>query len=96
MTAGEVSWWASVPILPRDHIIAGVHVRSPQPTALGIALTTQVPICKLCTALVGGPGRNDEYVDRRQDFIKNEVATDYNAGFQSAVAGLEHLVLKGE
>lgn len=47
-------------------------------------------------ALVGGPGKNDEYVDSRKDFIENEVATDYNAGFQSAVAGLKHLVLKGE
>jgi hypothetical protein len=32
-------------------------------------------------ALVGGPGANDEYSDDRGDFIKNEVATDYNAGF---------------
>lgn len=47
-------------------------------------------------ALVGGPGKNDEYEDKRNDFIKNEVATDYNAGFQSAVAGLKHLALTGE
>lgn len=47
-------------------------------------------------ALVGGPGKNDEYVDNRKDFIKNEVATDYNAGFQSAVAGLKHLLLAGD
>jgi len=46
-------------------------------------------------ALVGGPGKNDEYTDDRKDFIKNEVATDYNAGFQSAVAGLKHLALTG-
>eukprot|EP00775_Hariotina_reticulata_P001323 gene1323-1667_t len=32
-------------------------------------------------ALVGGPGADDSYVDARNDFIKNEVATDYNAGF---------------
>jgi hypothetical protein len=32
-------------------------------------------------ALVGGPGAADDYVDARNDFIKNEVATDYNAGF---------------
>ena len=38
-------------------------------------------------ALVGGPGKNDDYKDDRGDYIKNEVATDYNAGFQSAVAG---------
>ncbi len=32
-------------------------------------------------ALVGGPTENGEYVDDRQNFINNEVATDYNAGF---------------
>ena len=38
-------------------------------------------------ALVGGPDGNDDYVDDRENFQRNEVATDYNAGFQSAVAG---------
>ncbi|KAK2174573.1 hypothetical protein NP493_792g00000 [Ridgeia piscesae] len=38
-------------------------------------------------ALVGGPNGNDQYIDRRSDFTANEVATDYNAGFQSAIAG---------
>jgi hypothetical protein len=37
---------------------------------------------------VGGPDENDNYVDDRSDYVKNEVATDYNAGFQSAVAAL--------
>ena len=40
-------------------------------------------------ALVGGPDKYDKYNDDRGDYIKNEVATDYNAGFQSAVAGLK-------
>ena len=39
-------------------------------------------------ALVGGPDENDNYVDRRNDAVQNEVATDYNAGFQTAVAAL--------
>ncbi|KUP96720.1 glycoside hydrolase family 9 protein [Thermobifida cellulosilytica] len=40
-------------------------------------------------ALVGGPGSaNDAYTDSRQDYIANEVATDYNAGFSSALAML--------
>jgi len=39
-------------------------------------------------ALVGGPNQNDQYTDSRQDYIANEVTCDYNAGFQSAVAGL--------
>ncbi|KAK5581189.1 hypothetical protein RB653_001219 [Dictyostelium firmibasis] len=32
-------------------------------------------------ALVGGPGSDDSYVDLRTDYVKNEVALDYNAGF---------------
>jgi len=47
-------------------------------------------------ALVGGPGRNDDYEDSRGDYIKNEVACDYNAGFQSAVAGLRSLAVEGK
>ena len=41
-------------------------------------------------ALVGGPRyANDQYQDDRTDYIMNEVTLDYNAGFQSAVAGLK-------
>ncbi|MGN9809845.1 glycoside hydrolase family 9 protein [Micromonospora sp. BQ11] len=40
-------------------------------------------------ALVGGPSSaNDAYSDSRSDYVMNEVATDYNAGFTSALAGL--------
>jgi len=39
-------------------------------------------------ALVGGPDQGDNYEDRRSDYVKNEVACDYNAGFQGALAGL--------
>ena len=39
-------------------------------------------------AIVGGPDGNDQYNDARDDYISNEVATDYNAGVQSAVAYL--------
>ncbi|HEY9596313.1 MAG TPA: glycoside hydrolase family 9 protein, partial [Cyanophyceae cyanobacterium] len=39
-------------------------------------------------ALVGGPGRNDNYIDERDNFKMTEVATDYNAGFTGAVAKL--------
>nr|AGP76427.1 endo-beta-1,4-glucanase 1 [Rhynchotermes bulbinasus] len=39
-------------------------------------------------ALVGGPDQNDNYEDDRSDYVQNEVATDYNAGFQSALADL--------
>ncbi|WP_428961283.1 glycoside hydrolase family 9 protein [Micromonospora fluostatini] len=40
-------------------------------------------------ALVGGPSSpNDAYTDSRDDYVMNEVATDYNAGFTSALARL--------
>ena len=40
-------------------------------------------------ALVGGPSSaNDAYTDDRNDFVMNEVATDYNAGFTSALVRL--------
>ena len=32
-------------------------------------------------ALVGGPNQDGSYKDSRDDYINNEVATDYNAGF---------------
>ena len=38
-------------------------------------------------ALVGGPGSSDNYVDDRKDYVMAEVTCDYNAGFQSSVAG---------
>ncbi|MEU1724250.1 glycoside hydrolase family 9 protein [Nonomuraea sp. NPDC005692] len=40
-------------------------------------------------ALVGGPPDPDDvYADKRDDYVMNEVATDYNAGFTSALARL--------
>ncbi len=39
-------------------------------------------------ALVGGPGVKDDYVDKRSDFMKNEVACDYNAGYTGALAAM--------
>ncbi|XP_060606557.1 uncharacterized protein LOC132758865 [Ruditapes philippinarum] len=43
----------------------------------------------LIGALVGGPDVNDYHTDTRQNKLGNSVALDYNAGFQSALAGLE-------
>ena len=37
-------------------------------------------------ALVGGPGKDDAYVDDRSDFVMNEVACDYNAAFTGVLA----------
>jgi endoglucanase len=39
-------------------------------------------------ALVGGPDLEDRYQDDRSDYVKNEVALDYNGGFQGALAAL--------
>ncbi|KAK0059955.1 endoglucanase A-like isoform X1, partial [Biomphalaria pfeifferi] len=48
----------------------------------------------LVGALVGGPDENDIYQDKRDDYVTNEVATDYNAGFQGALAAIIHLQSK--
>ena len=44
-------------------------------------------------ALVGGPSAADDfaYDDKRSDYISNEVAIDYNAGFTGALAYLNQL-----
>jgi hypothetical protein len=47
----------------------------------------------LTGALVGGPDNNDNYKDERSNYISNEVATDYNAAFQSTLAHLVELKL---
>ncbi|KAK3855692.1 hypothetical protein Pcinc_037924 [Petrolisthes cinctipes] len=41
-------------------------------------------------ALVGGPNKYDNFNDVRSDYVTNEVTCDYNAGFQSTVAGLRY------
>jgi hypothetical protein len=42
----------------------------------------------LVGALVGGPGQDDSYSDKIDDYVSNEVACDYNAGFVGALAKL--------
>lgn len=42
----------------------------------------------LVGALVGGPRSDDSYDDDRNDYVSNEVTTDYNAGFTGALARL--------
>ncbi len=39
-------------------------------------------------ALVGGPGQDDSYSDTIDDYVSNEVACDYNAGFVGVLAKL--------
>ncbi|MFZ5986220.1 MAG: glycoside hydrolase family 9 protein [Bacillota bacterium] len=42
-------------------------------------------------ALVGGPNLTDAYTDSISDFVSNEVATDYNAGFVAILAKMTSL-----
>jgi endoglucanase len=42
--------------------------------------------------LVGGPNDGDSYKDVRSDYVSNEVAVDYNAGFTGALAGLVQML----
>jgi hypothetical protein len=42
----------------------------------------------LVGGLIGGPGQNGEYADIIEQFTYTEVATDYNAAFVGAAAGL--------
>ncbi len=39
-------------------------------------------------ALVGGPGKDDSYTDDIGNYVNNEIACDYNAGFVGALAKL--------
>ena len=50
-------------------------------------------IYTLYGALAGGPGKDDSYKDSRDNYQMNEVALDYNAGFQLCLAALVHFGL---
>lgn len=47
-------------------------------------------------ALVGGPDATDTHVDDRTDYVYNEVAIDYNAGFVGALAGIYEIYGAGQ
>lgn len=52
---------------------------------------------ELTGALVGGPASADDfdYVDDRRDYVRNEVATDYTAGYSAALAAVVALAGDG-
>ena len=64
-----------------------VHHRAASYTTETNALPSK-NIYTLWGALAGGPGENDDYEDDRNDYDKNEVAIDYNAGFTCDLAAL--------
>ena len=47
-------------------------------------------------ALVGGPDSSDRYTDSISDYVSNEVAVDYNAGFTGALAKMMLLYGQGQ
>ncbi|KAI8767426.1 endoglucanase E-4 [Biomphalaria glabrata] len=69
---------ASCPDRPANCSFAQLNAPGPSPHVL-------------IGAIVGGPEYNDNYHDLRSDYILNEVATDYNSGFQGALAAIVHL-----
>ncbi|KXZ51466.1 hypothetical protein GPECTOR_12g429 [Gonium pectorale] len=50
----------------------------------------------LLGALVGGPGQDDSYADSRGDYVKNEVAVDYNAGYTGALAACTNALITAQ
>ena len=59
----------------------------PAPCGPQIMSSNEPNVHTLYGAVVGGPGQRDDYQDLRSNYVSNEVACDYNAGFQTAVAG---------
>ncbi|KAK7471383.1 hypothetical protein BaRGS_00035989 [Batillaria attramentaria] len=59
----------------------------PSPCGPQIMSSNKPNVHTLYGALVGGPDQGDGYKDQRSNYVSNEVACDYNAGFQTAVAG---------
>ncbi|MBW5449425.1 glycoside hydrolase [Cohnella sp. CFH 77786] len=47
-------------------------------------------------ALVGGPNSSDAYTDSIGDYVSNEVATDYNAGFTGVLAKMNLIFGTGQ
>ncbi|GAB1606008.1 uncharacterized protein LOC115217910 [Argonauta hians] len=80
---------------PRRPHHAGSSCRVSGPCSWNDFERTDVNPIVLYGAVVGGPDRRDNYVDDRSDFVHNEVTCDYNAGFHSAVSGLNYLFLRG-
>ncbi|MGW5051626.1 glycoside hydrolase family 9 protein [Actinokineospora sp. NPDC004072] len=65
------------------------HHRTAHGAWLDSSKTPELSRHVLYGALVGGPStNNDAYTDNRDDYVANEVAIDYNAGFTSALVKL--------
>ncbi|GJQ80641.1 hypothetical protein Trydic_g9226 [Trypoxylus dichotomus] len=76
----------------RPHHAASSCPNKPQPCGWKQRTSPEPNPQPLYGALVSGPNKNDYYQDIREEFLFNEVTLDYNAGFQSTLAGL---IVKG-
>ncbi|NLD92878.1 MAG: T9SS type A sorting domain-containing protein [Fibrobacter sp.] len=65
-----------------------VHHRTTEGWYPGSSADTIASRHILYGALAGGPGNKDDYKDARDNYVNNEVACDYNAGFTGALARL--------
>lgn len=65
-----------------------VHHRTTEGWYPGSSADTIASKHILYGALAGGPGNKDDYKDARDNYVNNEVACDYNAGFTGALARL--------
>jgi endoglucanase len=70
--------------------VIGVHPNSPQnphhSSAQGGNDMNGPTLNILYGGIVGGPDKNDDFEDKRSDYIQSEVALDYNAPFQNLMA----------
>ena len=77
------------------HRSSSCSLTSPQSCSWSNLNSQQSNQIILYGALVGGPSVSGQYVDDRKDYKKNEVAIDYNAGFQTSIAGVMHFIDQG-
>ncbi|KAK7481405.1 hypothetical protein BaRGS_00027361 [Batillaria attramentaria] len=86
----EIGYGSKYPLQPHHRAASCPDPPAPCTEADNLHVDAPSPQT-LYGGLVGGPIYNDGYNDTREDYVHNEVALDYNAGFQSALAGLKHL-----
>ena len=60
----------------------------PYPHTIGVDQSKLIRNITLFGAMVGGPGKNDDFKDDPWDEQQSSVALDYNAGFQTALIGI--------
>ena len=83
------------PAWPRSPHHRGSSCKTSDPESCSCSAMPNAHV--LWGALIGGPDRNDNLgEDGCADFVRSEVATDYNAGFTSALAAMKHLSLLGQ